>query len=250
MDALGWLEPYIAERETTSNWSQETSASQSIIEENDDEEEGNSGEEDFDESILVSSNNSAADTPTNTGSKGEKNISFVTGREAYRKKSKRKPEGDLEADLMMKLKERLTSKKDEDQLYGDLLATKLRKLSKLNKLKVKHEIDNIIFKYELQNEEYSSIPQQPHQFANETLRSPPLTPKPSLESSSPVYQPQTNQINLPGISSFTNPLQRNQLNQGYQNYSYVNALNSEASQDQMMNGDLFRRLGEHEVNRD
>ena len=54
---------------------------------------------------------------------------------------------------MSKLKEKLNTKKDDDQLYGDLLPTKLRRLSRSSKLRAKHEIDNIMFKYMLQNEE-------------------------------------------------------------------------------------------------
>ena len=34
----------------------------------------------------------------------------------------------METDLMVKLKEKLNSKKDEDGLYGNLLAAKLRSL--------------------------------------------------------------------------------------------------------------------------
>ena len=49
---------------------------------------------------------------------------------------------------MVKLKEKLNSKKDEGGLYGDLLSTKLRSLSKINDLKAKHEIDNIMFRFQ------------------------------------------------------------------------------------------------------
>ena len=69
-------------------------------------------------------------------------------------KQKRKlPEPDEDVDFMNKLKEKLNSKKDDDQLYGDLLATKLQRLLSSSTLCAKHEIDNIMFKYMLQNEE-------------------------------------------------------------------------------------------------
>ena len=58
----------------------------------------------------------------------------------------------------VKLKEKLNSKKDEDKLYGDLLATKLRSLSEINKLKAKHKIDNIMFTFQLQQDEESNLP--------------------------------------------------------------------------------------------
>ena len=51
---------------------------------------------------------------------------------------------------MNKLKEKLNSKKHDNQLYSD---TKLRRLSSSNKLRAKHEIANIMIKYMLQNEE-------------------------------------------------------------------------------------------------
>ena len=93
-------------------------------------------------------------------------------------------------DLMVKLKEKLNSKKDEDKLYGDLLATKLRSLSKINKLKAKHKIDNIMFTFQLQQDEESNLPpnqQTQNQCASEFIRSPPPTPQTSVEASSPVY---------------------------------------------------------------
>jgi len=67
--------------------------------------------------------------------------SAVTGRPPFKKRKKKEP--DMDAELMSKLKEILGTKKDEAQLYGDFLAEKLRKLTKLNKIRVKHENDNI-----------------------------------------------------------------------------------------------------------
>ena len=51
------------------------------------------------------------------------------------------------------MKARIEPKNDDDQLYTDLLAAELRKLTKLNKIRAKHKIDNLMFKYELQDEE-------------------------------------------------------------------------------------------------
>ena len=66
----------------------------------------------------------------------------------------------MDAELMSTLKARIEAKKDEDQLYADLLTAKLRKLTKLSKLRTKHEIDNLISKYELQDVEIAQ-PNQP-----------------------------------------------------------------------------------------
>ena len=86
--------------------------------------------------------------------------SVVTGRPAFKKH--KKEETDMDAELMSTLKERLEAKKDEDQLYADLLAAKLKKLTKLNKVRAKHETDNLMFKYELQGEEIAQQNQPVH----------------------------------------------------------------------------------------
>ena len=93
---------------------------------------------------------------------------------------------------MDKLKEKLNSKKDDDQLYGDLLATKLRRLSSSSKLRAKHETDNIMFKYMLQNEEYQQANVQAA--ARDQFTSPPLTPSTPIQANSyqkPSHQQQT-----------------------------------------------------------
>ena len=80
---------------------------------------------------------------------------------------------------MVKLKEKFSSKKNEHGLYGDLLATKLRSLSKINKLKDKHEIDNIMFRFQLQQDEESNLSpnhQTQNQCASEFIRTPSPTP--------------------------------------------------------------------------
>lgn len=94
--------------------------------------------------------------------------------------------------------------------------------------------------------------------ANELFGSPPPTPmfSPPVEDSSPVYQPQKHSqqqsiSNLPGINTLRN-LQQQPM--AHQNLNYMNAysslLHNDASQDQMMNGDLFRRIQGGEKDRD
>ena len=156
----GWLEPYVFERETSTNMQ----ICSEIV--------NSGGEQDKDDNLSVLSNTSNAScansntevsSDTMNASQGMR-VSTVTGRQSFRIEKKRKTDSKtLEDDLMLTIKDRLSSKKDEDQLFGELLATKLRKLSKLSKLKAKHEIDGIMFRYQLQDEE--SL--QP----NDTLRS-------------------------------------------------------------------------------
>ena len=115
----------------------------------------------------------------------------------------------METDLMVKLKEKLNSNKDEDELYDDLVAAKLESLSKLNKLKAKQEIYKIMFKFQLQQDEESNLPQNSqteNQCGSEFIRTLPPTPQTIVESSSPVYnlQHQLADLNLLDISSFLN----------------------------------------------
>ena len=53
-------------------------------------------------------------------------ISKVTGRTHFTKQKRKLPKPDVDVDFMKKLTEKLNSKKDDDQLYDDLLEIKLR----------------------------------------------------------------------------------------------------------------------------
>ena len=168
LDMLGWLEPYIAERKTSTNWQCNF---ESIIQDSDEEEatqqreQGKIDVEDGDDEYIrdnestVSSNSVTTANHTLDGgsvNKGKDNNkkSGVTGKQKF-EKGANKRKADLETDLMYKIRDKLNSDsntKDDDQLYCDLLATKLRKLTRISKLKAKHEIDNLMFKYQLEDE--------------------------------------------------------------------------------------------------
>ena len=70
-------------------------------------------------------------------------------------------------------------------INGDLLAAKLRRLSSSSKLRTKHETDNIMFKYMLQNEKDQRANVQAA--AKEKFTSPPPTPSTPIQVNSPVY---------------------------------------------------------------
>ena len=114
-------------------------------------------QQDGDDDISIAS----SDVYNNSGSlqmpldvkQSDPNISKVNGRTPFTKQKRKLLEPEVDVDFMNKLKEKLNSKKDYDQLYGDLLASKLRRLSSSSKLRTKHEIGNIMFKHMLQNEE-------------------------------------------------------------------------------------------------
>lgn len=158
---LNWLDPYFVDGDTSTNFE----SFQSIELDNEDDDEDNDDfdnhsidSEDLNMSTIVTNESSTVELNTTLQkNKGKKTSSTtpndpsrksaVTGRLPFKRHKKEEP--DMDADLMLKLKEKLGTKKDEDQLYGKLLAAKLRKLTKLSKLKAKHEIDNLVFKYEI-----------------------------------------------------------------------------------------------------
>ena len=86
---------------------------------------------------------------------------------------------------MNKSKEKLNSNKVDDQLYSDLLATKLWSLSSSSKLHAKHEVDNIMFKYMLDNEEDQQANVQAA--ARDQFTSSPPTPSTPIQANSSVY---------------------------------------------------------------
>ena len=111
-------------------------------------------EQDDDDNISIASsnvyNNSGSPEMPISVKQSYSNISKNTGRSPFTKQKKELTEQDKDFNFMNKLKERLNS--NDDQLYSDLLATKLWRLSSSSKLPSKHETDNIMFKYILQNE--------------------------------------------------------------------------------------------------
>ena len=141
-------------------------------------------------------NNSGSFEMTLAVKQSDPNISKVTGRTPFTKQKRKLPEPDEDVDFMNKLKEKLNSKKDDDQLYGDLLPTKLRRLSRSSKLRAKHEIDNIVFKYMLQNEEDQQANVQAA--ARDQFTSPPPTPSTPIQANNPIYhQPSYQQQAIP-----------------------------------------------------
>ena len=162
----------------------------------------------------------------------------------------------MDAELMSTLKARLEAKKVENQLYADLLAAKLRKLTKLNKLRAKHEIDNLMLKYELQEVEIAQQNQpvhDPYQIEQQSPNTPPVTPLFPFASSS-VYQSrfhqfgyqfnhqtqqqQQQQAALPGFSNFTS----NSGSKEKERKNFLTMVDSEPSQDYYVTGDMFRQM--------
>ena len=166
-------------------------------------------------------------------------------------KQKRKlPEPDVDVDFMNKLKEKLNSKKDDDQLYCDLLATKLRRSSSSSKLRAKHEIGNIMFKYMIQNEEDQQANVQAG--ARDPFTSPLPTPSTPIQVNNPAchqpyQQPSYQQQAIPSRQfPNINCFQTQQESNVNQNPTFTSMLNNDFSSNPIMPGDLFKRLREND----
>lgn len=60
-------------------------------------------------------------------------------------------------------------RRDEDEDFGKMVATELRGLPKLLKIKLKHGINNLIFQYQMANVQHESVNYQNHtQISTET----------------------------------------------------------------------------------
>ena len=183
------------------------------------------------------------------------NISKVNGRTPFTKQKRKLPKPDDNVVFMNKLKEKFNSKKDGDQLYGDLLATKLRRLLSSSKLGVNHEIDNIMFKYMLQNEKDQQVNVQAA--TRDQFTSSPPTPSILIQADSSIYhqpyqQPSYQQQAIPsrqfpGIDCFQTQQESN-VNQNLTFTSMLNTsmLNNDFSLNPIMPGNLFKRLREND----
>ena len=120
-----------------------------------------------------------------TVKQSDPNIWKVTGQTPFTKQKTKLPEPNEDVEFMNKLKEKLNSKKVDDQLYSDPLATKPWSLSSSSKLHAKHEVDNIMSKYMLDNEEDQQANVQAA--ARDQFTSPPPTPSTPIQANSSVY---------------------------------------------------------------
>ena len=174
------------------------------------------------------------------------NISKFTGQTPFTKQKRKLPKTDVDNDFMNKLKGKVDSKKDDDQLYGDLLATKLWRLSSSSKLRAKHEIDNIMFKYMLQNEEAQQPNSQDASRDQFTSHLP--TSLTLIQANSPVYhqpyqQPSYQQQAVPSRQfPNINCFQTQQEGNVKQNPTFTSMLDTDFLPNLIKPGDLFKRL--------
>ena len=129
---LAWSEPYAFKRETTSSYEEDQDWQY---------ETGPESEEDN----IDNENISVAESE-------KLQTSVATGRKAYHKKSNKQADRLVEQELQLtnKLAQRLTESpapKDDDASYGELLASKLSKLSSQMYFQANRKTDNTMFKY-------------------------------------------------------------------------------------------------------
>ena len=145
---LEWLEPYIQPGNSTSNLIL-------INDESDGTGDGTDKDNDFDRS-------------SNSGESENKEMfkSQVTGRTKYMKRSKAKDDIDTaELEFLQtigdRLKEKATEpKKDEESIFGNLIASQLRQLQYHERVMAKMEINNVLYAHLLKknslNQAYSA----------------------------------------------------------------------------------------------
>lgn len=117
--------------------------------------------------------------------------------------------------LMKAAASKLSKDKDESSIFGEMVATKLRKLSPRNQAITQNRINNMLFEMEMEEIAASSTPlsSPPSQFAaiSSQLRSPP-SPSESLHSNQTIYSNEE-YSNTPATKVYTimNPNNNTQL---------------------------------------
>ena len=135
---LAWLEPYIQPRRTTTN----------LVVVEDTAEHGPEDEAISDDSC---SNRSSTPDHSLSDTSNPLNKSKVTGRPKYHHAKRPKKNEGIEAaemDIIKSIGQHLVNKgevKDEESLFGELIASQLRKMPNKDRLTTKMEINNIIF---------------------------------------------------------------------------------------------------------
>ena len=178
---LAWLDPYMKMRDTTTN----------IIPQKipyDDEEEGY--EEEYDSDGDRSKHGQSEDAPEEEapeeeapvilrkrkyqGNQERKNEIITTSKVTGQLKWKKDSPSSVEAELLQDINKSMTERsliaekrmgKDEDDIFGEMVAAELKCIQKKVKHRLKHEINNLIFKYQ-------DLYSEPH-FDEANLLSPP-----------------------------------------------------------------------------
>ena len=106
-----------------------------------------------------------------------------------------------ENDIMNAIEGKMSKPMSEDDLFGNLLAEKLKKLPFEINLRAKNEIDNMMFEYSMKSHNSGEQPVQAHQFivfSNQMnpLPATPYTPIPNSTNNTA--------INLPASPEFAN----------------------------------------------
>lgn len=102
----------------------------------------------------------------------EKNTFSAPAMAFRKKKRKTKDENEIRASqayeyLMQKQKESQKKMEDEYDIYGALVATKLRKMDEITRQRVMNEIDNLMFRAIIQSTSHKNV--QPHPSQNASL---------------------------------------------------------------------------------
>jgi hypothetical protein len=148
---LGWLNHFLQLRDDTlTNLTSEDVE----VETGDDEEE----DRDEDEAEYDKEDNETTTEATPSGIKTKKRKSFAKTDKLPFKKKRNEPvsqEENAAKDILQTINQRLQHKserpqqRDEDDVFGEMVTSEIKKFRKLLKFRFKHEVNNLIFKYQM-----------------------------------------------------------------------------------------------------
>ena len=219
---LAWINPFIKTRRSKSNFAPLEEASSSNIGEgiNDDdneyveEEEEEEVEQDdrdslFDNSPDLPKLENETNLPFNTDSttfsqsklEKRKSVNHTTPPsrpKAKKASTKENKKDELLSTMSLLMKQRIdknASKNEEEDVFGGMISNELKKLPELLKVQAKHEINGVIFKYQMQNQQQKSY----------------LTNQQNLPNLFPVQQSHDSSMTSSTLSSPINPFEGNKI---------------------------------------
>ena len=140
-------------------------------------------------------------SPKESSSRNQSGSNMVPGRRSGKEKKQKKDttQQNDSAEVLKTINKRLQEKstilsekvkKGEDEIVGDMVASELKGLScSILKVKFKHEVNNLIFKYQMLNLQQNAQPNLPVQSPPSTCQ---LTTPPS-QSNGAVFMQNTNE---------------------------------------------------------
>ena len=179
---LSWLAPFLRLKATDDNLSMHVPP-----ENNDNVEEFDNSLFGSDEESIVVNEDERSDRLNNGDSNSGKNV--IT-----KQPSRKRPSPNLQSqeDVIMEkivkvLEAPSEATQDADDIFGLMVSKEIKGLSERNKRKLKHDINNLIFKY--QEEEFENSPRQQHPVLHSSPRPTSTNQWPTFSTSASTWAP-------------------------------------------------------------